>query len=45
MIQIQMVSIMILICELEDRGLDSQITFAEIFNEADGLRFINGYGN
>lgn len=29
--------------ELEERGLDSQIAFAEIFNEADGLRFVNGY--
>jgi len=34
-----------IICELEERGLDQQIAFAEIFNEADGLRFINGYGD
>ena len=34
-----------ILCELEDRGLDSQIAFAEIFNEADGLRFVNGYGD
>lgn len=34
-----------IICELEERGLDSQIAFAEIFNEADGLRFVNGYNN
>ena len=31
--------------ELEERDLDSQIAFAEIFNEADGLRFIDGYDN
>lgn len=34
-----------ILCELEERGLDGQIAFAEIFNEADGLRFINGYGD
>jgi len=34
-----------IICELEERQLDSQIAFAEIFNEADGLRFVNGYGD
>ncbi|MBO5286115.1 MAG: hypothetical protein J6B16_04375 [Clostridia bacterium] len=33
-----------ILVELEDRGLDTQIAFAEIFNEADGLRFVNGYG-
>lgn len=32
-----------ILIELEERGLDSQIAFAEIFNEADGLRFVNGY--
>ena len=29
--------------ELEEKGLDDRIAFAEIFNEADGLNFINGY--
>ncbi len=32
-----------ILLELESRGLDSQIAFAEIFNEADGLYFIDGY--
>ena len=34
-----------ILLELEAEGLDSQIAFAEIFNEADGLCFIDGYGN
>ncbi|MBQ4258881.1 MAG: hypothetical protein IJB84_01275 [Lachnospiraceae bacterium] len=34
-----------IICELEERGLDSQIAFAEIFNEANGLTFSGGYEN
>ncbi len=33
-----------ILVELETRGLSDCIAFAEIFNEADGLRFINGYG-
>lgn len=32
-----------ILCELEERGLDDRIAFAEIFNEADGLDFVNGY--
>jgi hypothetical protein len=32
-----------IISELEERGLDDRIAFAEIFNEADGLDFVNGY--
>ena len=31
--------------ELEVRGLDERIAFAEIFNEADGLPFVDGYGH
>lgn len=34
-----------ILCELEKYDLDSQIAFAEIFNEADGLVFCGGYGN
>lgn len=34
-----------ILCELEERNLDQQIAFAEIFNEADGMRFVNGYGD
>ena len=34
-----------ILLELEAEGLDSQIAFAEIFNEADGLCFIDGYGH
>ena len=34
-----------ILLELEKEGLDSQIAFAEIFNEADGLCFIDGYGH
>jgi len=30
--------------ELEQRGLQETIAFAEIFNEADGLDFVGGYG-
>ncbi len=30
--------------ELEKRGLDDCIAFVEIFNEANGLPFVNGYG-
>jgi len=33
-----------IICELKSRNLADRIAFAEIFNEADGLNFINGYG-
>lgn len=33
-----------ILCELEREDLDSTIAFAEIFNEADGLPFVNGYG-
>lgn len=33
-----------ILCELEQRGLDDRIAFAEIFNEADGLPFVDGYG-
>ena len=33
-----------ILLELERRGLDDRIAFAEVFNEADGLFFINGYG-
>ena len=31
--------------ELEVRGLISQLAYAEIFNEADGLPFVGGYNN
>lgn len=34
-----------ILCDLEEKGLDSVIAFAEIFNEADGLPFVNGYGS
>ena len=34
-----------IICELEKKGLDDMIAFAEIFNEADGLSFCGGYVN
>lgn len=34
-----------IIVDLEERGLDSQIAFAEIFNETDGLYFGPCYGN
>lgn len=34
-----------ILLELEAEGLDSQVAFAEIFNEADGLCFIDGYSN
>lgn len=34
-----------IICELEAKGLDDRIAFAEIFNEADGLAFCGGYVN
>lgn len=34
-----------IICELENKGLDDMIAFAEIFNEADGLSFCGGYVN
>ena len=34
-----------ILCELEEKNLDSQIAFVEIFNEADGLSFCGGYGN
>lgn len=34
-----------IILELKERNLISQLAFAEIFNEADGLRFVDGYGN
>lgn len=34
-----------MLAELEERGLDSQIAFAEIFNEADHLIFLRGYGD
>lgn len=30
--------------DLEEQNLDETIAYAEIFNEADGLPFINGYG-
>lgn len=33
-----------IINELEEQKLDDMIAFAEIFNEADGLSFVNGYG-
>ncbi len=33
-----------LLCEIKRAGLEKRIAFAEIFNEADGLNFINGYG-
>ena len=33
-----------LLVELEQRGLQDTIAFAEIFNEADGLPFLGGYG-
>lgn len=33
-----------ILLELEKQGLDDSIAFAEIFNEADGLFFINSYG-
>ena len=32
-----------IIADLEERGLADRIAFAEIFNEADGLYFVNGY--
>lgn len=35
----------LLLAELRRRGVIRQIAFAEIFNESDGLNFINGYGN
>ncbi len=31
--------------ELEEKGYDDRIVFVEIFNEANGLPFVNGYGN
>lgn len=34
-----------ILLELKKRDLAECVAFAEIFNEADGLRFINGYGN
>lgn len=34
-----------ILTELEKRQLDDCVAFIEIFNEADGLRFVNGYGN
>lgn len=34
-----------ILVELEERGLDDRIAFAEIFNEADGLPFVDGYGH
>lgn len=34
-----------ILVELEERGLDRQLAFAEIFNEADGLPFVDGYGH
>ena len=34
-----------ILAELEAEGLDSQVAFAEIFNEADGLCFVDGYSN
>jgi hypothetical protein len=34
-----------IIRELEELGLDDRIAFAEIFNEADGLSFVDGYGH
>lgn len=33
-----------IICDLKERGLADRIAFAEVFNEADGLDFVNGYG-
>jgi hypothetical protein len=30
--------------ELEQRGLEDVLAFAEIFNEVDGLNFVSGYG-
>jgi hypothetical protein len=32
-----------ILCELEARDLADMVAFAEIFNEADGLYFVNGY--
>lgn len=34
-----------ILVELEERGLDDRIAFAEIFNEADGLSFVDGYAH
>ena len=34
-----------ILLELEKEGLDTQVAFAEIFNEADGLHFVDGYGS
>ena len=34
-----------ILCELEEHGLDSQVAFAEIFNEANGLTMCGGYEN